>query len=93
MHKIRQVIERLALYGLVVVHDAAEPPSDHHVASRSNFDASQNYYTLDYALLQAMAENQLLGNQRQAIVDAIHDEAPAAPGSSPRGRVRSGSTS
>jgi hypothetical protein len=77
-----QVVERLAQYGLVVVHDPANPPSHHHVASRVSHhepDADHRrayYYTLHYPLLQAMAAEGLLAHQRQAILATM--EPPPA---------------
>ena len=72
-----KIVERLALYGLVVVHDPTNPPDHHHVATRvSHYEADVDhrrayYYTLNYRLLQTMAAEGLLAHQRQAILQSM----------------------
>lgn len=76
-----KIVERLALYGLVVVHDPTNPPDHHHVATRvSHYESDVDhrrayYYTLNYRLLQTMAAEGLLAHQRQAILQSM--EPPA----------------
>jgi len=78
-----KIVERLALYGLVVVHDPTNPPDHHHVATRvSHYEADVDhrrayYYTLNYRLLQTMAAEGLLAHQRKAILQSMEPPTEA----------------
>lgn len=67
------VLDRLALYGLVVVHDGSDPPGHHHIVSRKSYYEEDEehresyYYTICWPLLQETAAEQLLQNQKVSI--------------------------
>ncbi len=80
----------LRRYGLIVVHDGSDPPSHHHVVTRKSFYEEDNdhresyYYTICWPLLQEMAAEQLLLNQKEAIEKSMW--APTENGNSDDGK-------
>lgn len=77
------VIDRLALYGLVSICNGNEDTEAHLVHTRcSNVESDEQhrgsfYYTLTYPLIQNQAAEQLLANQKNAILKTM--EPGAAP--------------
>jgi len=81
---LNEVLDRLAMYGLVGIHEVHEPPAGHRVRGRplttlEDEEARHKhdfYYTLLYPLLQDMAEEQLLASQKSKVMAVLTARRP-----------------